>query len=272
MNPSNIKLKNPLISFVILTWNSEKIIRKCLKSISNKCNQENIVYKIYIIDNGSSDRTVKFIQDFSRKLPIELTKLDSNRGTTFSRNIGLKRCEGKIICILDSDTEIKSGSIRKIVSLFQDKTIGIVAPRLVLPDGTIQNSVKKFPSLLNKMLKIPKIIFKIKIKDYDFYDGFPFHCVTDVDTAISACWFLKRKLIEEIGMFDEKIFYSPEDIDFCLRVKKINKRIVYYPYFTTLHYTQQISHKKIISKITLSHFLGLMYYFIKHRYFKRPKL
>ena len=186
-------------------------------------------------------------------------------GTTYSRNIGLRMAKGRIICILDSDTEFSTGALADTITcLERDDSIGIVAPKLLFPDGTVQKSVKRFPAFWHKLLKIPKIIFGIKYADADYYKDFPFHDTTSVDTAISACWFFRKTLLDTVGFLDEKIFYSPEDIDYCRRLKNFGKIIVYYPYLTIIHHTQQITHKNPFSKISWSHFLGLIYYYRKH--------
>lgn len=260
-----------LISFIILTWNSESTICDCLKSISAKCLEANFKYEILLIDNASIDSTKDIVHKFQNFLPITMFELCKNKGTTFSRNIGLRECKGEIICVLDSDTTLINGNLMEIALLLNDLTIGIIAPKLLFADGSIQTSVKRFPSLLSKLLKIPKILFKLKIKNYDFYPTFPFFQTTDVDTAVSACWFFRRSLLDSVGLFDENIFYSPEDIDFCLRVKKANKRIVYFPDFSIIHYGQQITHNNVFSKVSLSHFWGLLYFFYKHKYISSPR-
>jgi GT2 family glycosyltransferase len=135
---------------------------------------------------------------------------------------------------------------------------------LLLPDGSVQNSVKRFPTMLDKLMKIPRIVSNIKTENTDFYHDFPFTTEQNVDTAISACWFIRKKYWENIGGLDEMIFYAPEDIDFSIRVWKAGFRILYFPQFTVLHHTQQITHKKPLSKTSLSHFKGLLYYYWKH--------
>jgi GT2 family glycosyltransferase len=113
-------------------------------------------------------------------------------------------------------------------------------------------------------MKIPRIVFGIKTKNNDFYENFPFAEEQTVDTAISACWFFKKALLQKTGYLDEKIFYAPEDIDFSLRVWKAGLSILYYPAFSVFHHTQQITHRKPLSKTSISHFWGLIYYYRKH--------
>ena len=173
--------------------------------------------------------------------------------------------DGEFVCILDSDTELMSGSILQILSrLAESREIGIIAPRLVLPNGEVQNSVKKFPTVWHKLAKIPMAVFKVPVKNYDFYETFPFESEAYVDTAISACWFFRTDLLTDIGLLDERIFYAPEDVDFCARVWKNGKKVLYKPDLTVLHNTQQICHQNPFSKVAFSHFFGLLYYYRKH--------
>lgn len=248
----------------------------CFSSIIKKCSDEDISFEVIVIDNGSRDGSVQVVERFQKEKENKfiLIALKQNMGTTYSRNRGLKMARGEYICILDSDTELGTGSIKTVINtLLSDRTIGLIAPRLLLPGGSVQNSVKRFPTMLDKLAKIPRILFGLETVNYDFYDQFPFEKSQAVDTAISACWFFRRDLLESVGCLDEKIFYAPEDIDYCLRVCKSGYTNLYFPLFTVLHHTQQITHRKPFSKTSLSHFWGLLYYYRKHGgWFIRPKI
>jgi GT2 family glycosyltransferase len=254
------------LSFVILTWNSNDYLARCLDSFISECREENISWEIIIVDNGSTDGTCELVEryrgDFNDQM--YLFALKENLGTTYPRNLGLKKAKGNNCCILDSDTEFHSGSIRDVLNLLNNENIGMIAPKLLLPGNIIQNSVKKFPTFLDKLSKIPGIIFNKKVSQNDFYEAFPFQESRPVDTAISACWFFKKSLLEKVGFLDETIFYSPEDVEYCLRVNKSGLQVIYFPSVSILHHTQQISHHKPFSKLSRSHFSGLLYYFKKH--------
>ena len=259
------------VSFVILTWNSENTIGESLRGIRDTCALESIDYDIFVVDNGSKDGTLANIEAFSADIPITLIRLPKNIGTTKPRNMVLRQCTGDIVCVLDSDAVFREGSLTALIDkLTGDDSIGILAPRLIFPDGRIQKSVRKFPSVVGKFSKIPGIIFKLKYRDLDAYKDFPFTETTTVDYAISACWFFRRSLLDEAGLLDEHIFYAPEDVDYCIRIWKLGKKTVYYPHFTVIHHVQRLTHKKIFGKIALSHLLGLIYYFLKHRYISKP--
>jgi GT2 family glycosyltransferase len=260
-------MQQPLLSFIILTWNSEKHIEECLTSLLTITKTEKIPCEIYVVDNGSIDTTKHILQQFEKKhhqivRPIFLSR---NTGTTYSRNIALRKARGHFLCILDSDTVFLSGSFKEALNyLQQHTTVGILAPSLVLPTGEYQHSVKKFPTFFEKLLKLRNIFSKNSNTNPDYYEDFPFQTETFVDTAISACWLLKKSLLLEVGFLDENIFYAPEDIDYCLRIWQSGKKILFYPRLTILHKTQQITHKRPLSQISISHFLGLIYYFRKH--------
>ncbi len=257
----------PSISFIILTWNSEGYLRRCFDSLIRTCTAEDISFEVIVIDNGSHDASCDIVEGYNKDSSdtFHLISLECNRGTTYTRNLGLKQARGEYLCILDSDTEMGEGSLTAVMNrLNSDRKIGMLVPRLLLPDGSVQNSVKRFPTMLNKLMKIPRIVFGVSTKNSDFYENFPFIKECEVDTAISACWFLRRDVMEKVGYLDENIFYAPEDIDYSLRVWLAGFRILYYPAYTVLHHTQQITHKKPLSKTSLSHFGGLLYYYRKH--------
>jgi len=263
------------ISFVLLTWNSEKDIVACLESVTNTCFNEKLNYEILILDNGSSDSTRRLLKNsMNENENIKCDYLESNSGTTLSRNILLKKVNAEYVFILDADTEIKNGSLLEAIQFLKNNPdIGLIAPKLWLNDHAIQHSVKKFPTLNEKLYKIRKILSLGKYNTSDFYDDFPFSKIQEVDTAISAAWIFPKTILDKVGFLDEKIFYAPEDIDYSLRIWKAGFKIVFYPYFELLHKTQQITHSRPFSKISFSHFKGLFYYFYKHGYwFSRKKI
>lgn len=263
------------ISFVVLTWNSADDIKKCLDSIISECQKINIIFTILIVDNGSTDSTPRILEEYQDKFSfVKCTFFKDNKGTTVSRNEALKMVRSEIVCVIDSDTELGSDDLNPMLNCFKsDPSIGLIAPKLILEDGTIQNSVKKFPTIHEKLSKVKKIFGLGKYDTSDFYSEFPFTEITEVDTAISAAWFFPKKILDEVGLLDEKIFYAPEDVDYSLRIWAAGYKIVYYPDYEILHKTQQISHRKPFGKVARSHLKGLLYYYNKHGYwFSRKKL
>jgi len=267
-----------VVSVVILTWNSEKYVKNCIESVFNEASPSNISIEIIVVDNGSTDGTVKILTQFQEKCPnLKIIKLKKNLGTTVPRNIAIKKSSGKYIFILDSDTEVQPSTLKTLLEIIEsDSRIGIVAPRLLYPDNTVQSSCKKFPTAKIKFYKfLPSDKFHRVAEQEELYNPVVysenFNKIINVDYCISAAWMVNRKAIEDVGLLDENIFYSPEDVDYCLRTWLKGWKIVYNPKVKVIHYTQRISHKSF--KMVLSHAKGLLYYFAKHRYlFNRERI
>ncbi len=255
------------ISFVILTWNSEKYISKCLASLFADLHKSRFSYEIFIVDNGSKDSTISIIKSFEAEYPDHIIPiyLKNNRGTTYPRNLALKRAKGDYIIIMDSDVEVLKGTIEKLINVHKnDEQVGLVVPKLIYPNGKLQKSTDNFPTIYTKLFRY---FFLKRIED-NLTDN---PGLREVDYAISAVWVLKREILAMVGLLDENIFYAPEDVDYCLRLWLTGYKILYNPEVVVIHDAQEISRKIKINKATLSHIKGLFYYFRKHKCFiKRP--
>ena len=257
-----------MVSVIILTWNSQRYIKNCLESVIKDCKKSNIDFEIFVVDNGSTDNTIKIVRSFQEQNPkINLISYSQNLGTTETRNVAIKKSKGNYILILDSDTEVKKGSISKLLKTLKGgPKIGIACPQLLYNDGTPQKSFKKFPTLWIKILKF--LPFGFSKNEGEELESYNFEIdenkIYPVDYCISACWLFRKELVDKIGYLDENIFYSPEDVDYCLRCWLDGYKVVYAPKAKVIHYTQRISYKS--KKITLSHIRGLFYYFRKYGY------
>ena len=93
-----------------------------------------------------------------------------------------------------------------------------------------------------------------------------------VGYLLSACWVMRTEIFEKVGLFDEKIFYAPEDVEFCIRCLKAEYNNLYCYDADIVHEWQRLSRKKMFSKHNFEHIKGLFYMFAKHRYlFRIPK-
>ena len=259
------------ISFVILTWNSEKVISACLESIASVKEPE---IEVILVDNGSADSTRDLVRSFMKahpEIPVKTLWLEKNYGTTVSRNMGVREADRKsrYICILDSDTVIDQAAMAELTAVLgEDPRNAIAGPSMVNLSGEPQVTAKKIPTACLKFCKAfpRRAVQKIgeNREKYDFSGGqrsYP------VGYLISACWMIRKELMEEIGPLDEKIFYSPEDVEYCVRAWTQGCRVVYCPNARIIHATQRISKKKLISRHNWEHLKGLIYFFAKYGLF-----
>ena len=260
------------ISIIILTWNSEKHLSRCLDSLLFDLCSDRFSYEVFIVDNGSSDNTISTIKSFEVQYPHHIVPiyLSTNTGTTYSRNLALKQAKGDYLIIMDSDIEIcQQGTFRRLLDTFYGKEIGLVAPKLVYPDGSLQKSTDNFPTIFTKTFRyfFLRAIEKRENRQKYRVRG------REVDYAISALWVLKKDVLKSVGLLDENIFYAPEDVDYCLRIWLAGYKIVYNNEVSAIHHAQEISRGLKIDQAAINHIKGLIYYFKKHKYvFKKPNI
>ena len=260
------------ISVIILTWNSEKHLSRCLDTLLLDLCSDRFSYEVFIVDNGSSDNTISIIKSFDVQYPHHIIPiyLSANTGTTYSRNLALKQARGDYVIIMDSDIEIyQQGTIRRLLDTFHDKKIGLVVPKLLYSNGSLQKSTDVFPTLFTKVFRyfFLKWIEK-KGQTLNQASG-----LSEVDYAISALWVLKKEVLKNVGLLDENIFYAPEDVDYCLRIWLAGYKIVYNSEVSAIHHAQEISRGLKINQATINHIKGLVYYFKKHKYvLSRPRI
>lgn len=251
------------ISAVILSFNSERHIEQCVRSLMRAFGNLPGPNEIWVVENGSVDGSVHILRRLEREFAPTLQVIynERNLGTTVSRNQALRRATGRYVLVMDSDAWVEATTLESLIrTLEQDARCGIVVPRLEYPDGRFQLSTDTFPTLLRKLHRL------VALRNLEFSARPPAEPCT-VDYAISALWLFRRSLLDEVGLLDENIFYSPEDVDFCLRTWKAGYKVVYDPRVTAVHDAQELSRRKKVNGFATRHAKGLVYLFWKHGYF-----
>lgn len=261
------------IAFVILTWNSEKYIADCLKSLQSF---SKLSVCVCVVDNGSTDGTRRILQSYSGvpSLNMQVVLLDDNYGTTISRNKGIRllRDKAEYLCILDSDTIVNEAAfLQMIATLRQDERNGIVGPVLQSLDGSIQQSGRNLPTLTVKLLKGMPIKFLQEKGERLEKIAISPDRATKVGYLMSACWLLPMGVVRDLGYLDEEIFYAPEDVEYCLRAWSKGYRALLEPKAAIVHAWQRLSKRKLFSRHNYEHIKGLCYLFRKYGYCFSPK-
>lgn len=266
------------IGFVILTWNSEKVADNCLRSIAELTEVQPYVV---IADNGSSDGTLDIVRKYRRSFPQLFTVLcySKNVGTTVSRNAAIRRLADReldYICILDSDTVVNDRAFLILDrEMDEHPEYGVIGPTLVTSGGVVQMSARCFPTALEKLYKaFPAESVQKKGEAMEKQEPpRPGMASWPVDYLMSACWLVRPDVFEKAGLLDEKIFYAPEDAEFCIRVWKSGSQVAFCPGAQIIHEWQRLSKKKLVSRMNWEHIKGLGHMFRRHRYlFKTDKL
>jgi GT2 family glycosyltransferase len=267
-------LDAPLISVVSLTWNSQRFIQDYLQTLFDDSANSDVAIEVIVVDNGSKDSTVSQLEQWrASHANLSVIRLPENRGTTYSRNLGLRAAKGEYVFVLDSDTRTPAGTLKGLVDTHRrlseqtqnggaQRKIGLVCPKLVYPNGDFQESARRQPTLWTKALRLLR---SEKLRRWeesipDVLDGRE----TSADYAISAAWFFRRELLEATGYLDEAIFYAPEDAEYCARVWASGHEVWYCPNVTIIHDCQRLTSKRPFTRMGLSHAAGLVYHWRKH--------
>lgn len=248
------------LSVVLICWNSLSYLREALASLQTTL-QVAQDSEIILIDNGSTDGTDQFIAENYPN--IKYQRLPENRGVAYARNRGIEIAQGNYIWLLDDDT-IANGEALKAMLCYMKKTpqCGICGCRLVNAEGETQQSYKVYPGL---WVKVCNVLNRNKgSKDpyaTQLEKGEPF----EPTYIIGACQLLRREMVQQIGLLDEKIFYGPEDADYCLRARNCGWSVAYLPQVSITHHWKRITNRNLFSPMARKHTAALIYFYCKHR-------
>jgi GT2 family glycosyltransferase len=251
------------ISAVILSFNSARFIETCIRSLAAALALTDEPDEIWVVDNGSMDGSVEILRRLEREfLQLRVIYCSHNTGTTVSRNLALRRAGGRYILIIDSDVEVGANTIAPLIDILdREPCCGIAAPRLTFRDGRPQLSADVFPTVGRKLQRL----FALRQIEAAMGPASP-NELRQVDYAISAFWAMRREMLDRVGYFDERIFYSPEDVDYCLRVWQVGYVVLQVGAAHAIHDAQEISRGLRRPRFAWGHAKGLIYLFIKHRY------
>jgi GT2 family glycosyltransferase len=220
------------LSIVIVNWNTREILRECLYSIYKTIQRVN--FEIIIVDNASVDGSVEMIKsDFKN---VILIQNNENYGFAKANNIAFPIARGKYILMLNSDTFVLADAIDLTID-FLDKNLGVGAltPKIFNSDGSIQHPCYvKEPSIANEFYDAFSLGKILKLRRFDSIPAANKTC--DVAHACGCSLFIRKSVLEKVGYLDERLIFSFEDADICMRIRHAKWRIVYFPDSHIIHY------------------------------------
>ena len=254
------------ISIVIVNYNTKEYLSRCVRSIFESGISIDKL-QLIIIDNASQDSSLKITQELisEKSLSADIICNSENLGFSKALNMGLKKCSGDYICILNPDTYIEKTCFSKLEKYMnKNLQIGCITPKIVNSNGHLQISCKRslptIKSSIFKVLGLDKIFMKNKaISAYNllYLDEDE---ISQVEVISGAFMFLRREVFEKVGYFDESFYLYGEDIDYCHRIKKEGFAIVYYPLAKVIHYKGKSAESHPFDAIYYFHSSMIKYY------------
>jgi GT2 family glycosyltransferase len=211
---------------VIVNWNGAAYLDQLIQSIEREAPA-----KIVVVDNNSADRSVSIVKQFADVHVIENAE---NRGFGAAANQGIAVAETPNVLILNVDVYAVPGSITALQKfLAETNDAGAVAPRLSFPDGSLQLSCRNFPTPFTLFLylsfldRIFPTNYRLRAKDHQ--------STRSVEQPMGAAIMIRKKVVDQIGGFDETFFLYMEDVDLCERIIREGWKIYYYPAAEFIH-------------------------------------
>lgn len=228
------------ISIIVVTWNSERWIERCLRSIAPAC--DGVPFEVVIYDNASTDQSLKVIDTvradaFSPdEAPLRVMRGADNAGFAAATNRAIAQTGGRYVFLLNPDCELDRGALR-ILSEFLDRhsEVAAAAPLLVDELGESQREfqLRRFPTLqtlawdvfaLNRAMPRSGVTGRSRYRDLDLTHP------QAVEQPAAAALMIRRDVVDEIGPFDEQ--FEPawfEDVDYCRRLAAAGKAVFVVP-------------------------------------------
>lgn len=218
------------LSVIIVNYNTRDLTVACLKSIERYPYRGE--FEVIVVDNASTDGSVEKIRgtkfEISNLIIIENKK---NVGFARGNNVGIRKAKGEYVLLLNSDAEVTKNALNELVGFAEErKDAGVVAPRLLNKDGTVQGSVFRLPTLWRA---IRQYVFKEKevLEKYAPKAKKPL----EVESVVGAAFLITPKARRKVGLLDERYFMYFEDLDYCRKVRNVGLKVYYLPRAKVVH-------------------------------------
>jgi GT2 family glycosyltransferase len=233
------------LSIIVVNWNGGELLRRSLASVA--AHPPCVPYEVVVVDNASTDGTREWLA--AQGPPVRLIASRENEGFGRANNRAFAATDAPLLFLLNSDAEVHAGAIDALVeTINSDGRIGVAGPRLINPDGTLQASVWRNPTTPFELLTTAFRLYKLMPRRLRGRLLLGYHWDhahrRRAELLSGAALLVKRKLIEEVGGFDERFHMYGEDTEWCLRIVRAGWWMMFEPKATVLHHGGQSSAKR----------------------------
>ncbi|HLF67961.1 MAG TPA: glycosyltransferase family 2 protein [Gaiellaceae bacterium] len=220
------------VSIVVASQNARPYVERALVRLTG------VGREVILVDCASTDGTAAFVRD--RFPEVRLVELDVNLGYGGALNEGARLASGTHLLLMNADAwPSEPDSIDLLVAFADDQpSAGAVGPRLLNPDGSLQRSVRGFPTLWRLSTEYFFLRWlnpRSRALNAFYGAGFDHGSVIDAEFLVGAVLLTRRQAFGEIGGFDPSFFMFNEEVDLCYRLRQAGWRVVFYPGASFVH-------------------------------------
>ena len=238
-------VERPDISIIVVHLSGVEMLMNCLESVYGQ-GRPSLLFETIVVFNGSKDGSIQACeQRFPQK--IKRIELPSNRGFNVGNNIGIRQATGKNVLLLNNDTIVLPGAIDRLWQYMEsDEAAGIVAPKLLYLDGSLQRACHKFPSLqglLSNAFFLNRLFPRSSRFGWTNMTYWGYNDTRFVEWVSAACVLIRRQALADVGLLDEKSLIAG-DFDLCWRFRQRGWQTVFVHDATIIHLLGQSSWRK----------------------------
>ena len=243
------------ISIIIVNWNTKDLLMECLASIFETVKKG--TFEVWLVDNASIDGSVEAAEKTYPAINIIVNK--KNLGFAAANNLAFKRMNGRYALLLNTDATLTENAVNDLYDFMEvNNHVGVACGQLLNTDGSEQNSIANYPSLLSLLFNetVLRILFPNKYPSKRKRYMTPI----EVDSCIGACMIVRKEAMDEVGVFDEGYFFFLEETDWAYRMNQAGWKVYFVPTARIFHAQGKSVGKSANKKIM---FYRSRYYFFK---------
>ena len=212
------------VSVIVASHNTRAYLERCLRGLD-------AALEVIVVDSMSSDGSRELVRD---EFPhVRLVVLDTNPGYGGALNRGIALASGAYLLLMNGDAWPQQDAVERLVAFAESEPrAGVVGPRLVHPDGTLQPSVRGFPTLwrlATEYLFLRWLAPRSRLLNAFYGSGFDHSTRREAEFLVGAVLLVRSEALDEIGGFDERFFMFNEEVDLCYRACAAGWNVVFWP-------------------------------------------
>lgn len=237
------------LSVVVVSWNVRELLLRCLASVYAQLGDDR-EGEVFVVDNASGDGSAEAVATTFPRTNLIVNV--ENVGFVRANNQALARCRGRYVLLLNPDTVVGEGALARLVDAADaDPRVAAAGPMLLYPDGAVQPSRRRFPTLGTALVEstvLQRLPIGAGLRRRFYVADRPHDEEQDVDWLVGACLLVRRAAIEQVGLLDERFFMYSEELDWCRRLRQAGWRVRYVPTAKVVHYEARSSEQVPVAR------------------------
>jgi N-acetylglucosaminyl-diphospho-decaprenol L-rhamnosyltransferase len=207
---------------VVVTYNALPYVEQCLQSVAG--------WSTVVVDHGSTDGTVGLVRE---RFPGVRVVEQENLGLAAGWNRGIRETAGPYVLILNADAWAVGDGVQRLLAFADEHPeAAVVGPKLLNTDGSLQRSVRGFPTLwrlATEYFFLRKLAPRSGVLNAFYAGGFEHDRVREAEFVMGSAMLVRREAIEQVGPLDEDFFLFSEETDWCYRFRQAGWKVLFFP-------------------------------------------